>query len=113
MWETAVFALSILAFIFIGLQVKPIMGDLAADDRSAYFVVAAAVLATVIVVRLVWQMSFNAVVRWRDRLFGFNPPRPTLRPTIGSGLVISWSGMRGIVSLAAAMALPADFPFAI
>jgi CPA1 family monovalent cation:H+ antiporter len=34
-----------------------------------------------------------------------------LRPTIGSGLVISWSGMRGIVTLAAAMALPAAFPF--
>jgi CPA1 family monovalent cation:H+ antiporter len=34
-----------------------------------------------------------------------------LRPTIGSGLVISWAGMRGIVSLAAAMALPAAFPY--
>jgi CPA1 family monovalent cation:H+ antiporter len=110
-WETAVFALNILAFIFIGLQVRPIVGGLAAADRTAYLVVAAAVLATVIVVRLVWQMSFNAVVRWRNRLFGFNPPRPTLRPTIGSGLVISWSGMRGIVSLAAAMALPANFPY--
>jgi monovalent cation/hydrogen antiporter len=34
-----------------------------------------------------------------------------LRPTIGSGLIISWSGMRGIVSLAAALALPAGFPY--
>ena len=34
-----------------------------------------------------------------------------LRPTVGSGLVISWAGMRGIVSLAAALALPAAFPF--
>ena len=34
-----------------------------------------------------------------------------LRPTVGSGLVISWAGMRGIVTLAAALALPADFPF--
>jgi CPA1 family monovalent cation:H+ antiporter len=33
-----------------------------------------------------------------------------LRPTVGSGLVISWAGMRGIVTLAAALALPADFP---
>ena len=32
-------------------------------------------------------------------------------PTVGSGLVISWAGMRGIVSLAAAMALPSDFPY--
>jgi CPA1 family monovalent cation:H+ antiporter len=34
-----------------------------------------------------------------------------LRPTFGSGLIISWAGMRGIVSLAAAMALPPAFPF--
>jgi CPA1 family monovalent cation:H+ antiporter len=34
-----------------------------------------------------------------------------LRPTVGSGLVISWSGMRGIVSLAAALALPGTFPY--
>jgi CPA1 family monovalent cation:H+ antiporter len=56
-------------------------------------------------------MSFNAVVRSRDRLVGFHPPRPMLRPTVGSGLVLSWSGMRGIVSLAAAIALPAAFPY--
>jgi CPA1 family monovalent cation:H+ antiporter len=34
-----------------------------------------------------------------------------LRPTVGSGLVISWAGMRGILSLAASLALPPDFPF--
>ena len=34
-----------------------------------------------------------------------------LRPTVGTGLVISWAGMRGIVSLAAAMALPPAFPY--
>ena len=105
-WETAVFALNILAFIFIGLQIRPILESLEAADRGRYFAVAGAVLLTVIVVRLAWHMTFNAVVRWRDRRFGFHPPRPMLRPTVGSGLIISWSGMRGIVSLAAAMALP-------
>jgi len=106
-----VFALNILAFIFIGLQIRPILESLEAADRVRYAAVAGAVLVTVIVVRLVWHMSFNAVVRWRDRRFGFNPPRPMLRPTVGSGLVISWAGMRGIVSLAAALALPSGFPF--
>ena len=110
-WETAVFALNILAFIFIGLQVRPILDSLDAAERGRYFAVAAAVLVTVIVVRLAWHMPFNAVVRWRHRRVGFNPPRPMLRPTIGSGLVISWAGMRGIVSLAAAMALPPAFPY--
>ena len=110
-WETVIFALNILAFIFIGLQIRPILDSLEAPDRSRYFLLAGAVLLTVIVVRVVWHMSFNAVIRWRDRRFGFRPPRPMLRPTVGSGLVISWAGMRGILSLAAALALPSSFPF--
>ena len=109
-WETNVFALTVLAFIFIGLQIRPILENLEAADRLRTIGVAVAVLATVILVRLAWHMSFNAVVRWRHRRYGFHPPRPMLRPSVGSGLVISWSGMRGIVTLAAAMALPAGFP---
>ena len=110
-WETVVFVLNILAFIFIGLQIRPILDSLEPAARGQYFVIAGAVLVTVIVVRLAWHMSFNALVRWRDRRLGFHPPRPMLRPTVGSGLVIAWSGMRGIVTLAAALALPAGFPF--
>jgi monovalent cation/hydrogen antiporter len=110
-WETMVFVLNILAFIFIGLQIRPIFENLDPAMRARYLTVGGAVLVTVIVVRFAWQMPFNALVRWRDRRYGFNPPRPMLRPTIGSGVVISWSGMRGIVTLAAALALPAAVPF--
>ena len=110
-WETVVFVLNILAFIFIGLQVRPILESLDPTDRGRYIAAAGAVLLTVILVRLVWHMSFNSVIRSRQRRSGFHPPRPMLRPTVGSGLVISWAGMRGILSLAAAMALPAEFPY--
>jgi CPA1 family monovalent cation:H+ antiporter len=110
-WETAVFLLNVLAFVFIGLQIRPILSSLDPAARGRYFVVAGAVLLTVIIVRIAWHMSFNAVIRWRDRRFGFHPPRPMLRASVGSGLVISWAGMRGIVTLAAALALPAAFPF--
>jgi Na+/H+ antiporter len=110
-WETVVFVLNILAFVFIGLQIRPILENLQPADRGRYFAVAGAVLLTVILVRMAWHMSFNAVIRWRDRRRGFHPPRPMLRPSVGSGLVISWAGMRGIVTLAAALALPAAFPF--
>lgn len=110
-WRTAVFALNILAFIFIGLQIRPILASLAATDRTEYVGVAGAVLVAVILVRIGWHMAFNAVVRWRHRRVGFHPPRPLLRPTVGTGVIISWSGMRGIVTLAAAMALPAGFPY--
>jgi monovalent cation/hydrogen antiporter len=110
-WETIVFALNVLAFIFIGLQIRPILESLEVADRGTYVAVAGAVLLTVIVVRLAWHMSFNAVIRWRHRQVGFHPPRPMLRPTLASGLIISWAGMRGIVSLAAALALPSGFPY--
>jgi monovalent cation/hydrogen antiporter len=109
-WATVIFALNIFAFIFIGLQIRPILVELAPAAREQYLLVAAAVLATVIGVRIAWHMGFNAVLRWQHRRFGFHPPRPMLRPTVGSGLVISWAGMRGIVTLAAALALPAGFP---
>ncbi len=110
-WDTVVFVLNILAFIFIGLQLRPILESLEPSVRGRYFAVAGAVLLTVIVVRLAWHMSFNGVVRWRQNRRGFNPPRPMLRPSVGSGLIISWAGMRGMVTLAAATALPPSFPF--
>jgi CPA1 family monovalent cation:H+ antiporter len=110
-WETVVFVMNILAFVFIGLQIRPIFASLEPAMRGRYFAVAGVVLVTVILVRIAWHMSFNWVIRWRDRRHGFNPPRPMLRPTVGSGLIISWAGMRGIVSLAAALALPSGFPY--
>jgi len=110
-WDTVVFALNVLAFIFIGLQIRPILESLEPAARGPYFAVAASVLITVIAVRFAWHMSYNAVVRWRDRRHGFHPPRPMLRPSVGTGLVISWAGMRGIVTLAAALALPEGFPY--
>jgi hypothetical protein len=61
-WEPVVFALNILAFIFIGLQIRPILESLEAAKRGEYFVVAGAVLLTVILVRPAWHMFFNAIV---------------------------------------------------
>jgi NhaP-type Na+/H+ or K+/H+ antiporter len=83
-WETVVFALNILAFIFIGLQIRPILESLEPADLGRYFAVAGAVLLTVIIVRLGWHMSFNALLRWRNRQFGFHPPRPMLRRPSGA-----------------------------
>ncbi len=110
-WETAVFVLNVLAFVFIGLQIRPILESLEPAVRTRYGLVALAVLITVMVIRIVWVMSYNAVIRWRVRRFGFHPPRPMLPPTVRGGLIISWCGMRGVVSLAAAMALPPEFPY--
>jgi CPA1 family monovalent cation:H+ antiporter len=55
-------------------------------------------------------MTYTTVVRWKIRRYGLHQPRPMLRPSLRGGLIISWCGMRGIVTLAAALALPASFP---
>src|SRR5438128_1410311 len=98
------------------LQVRPILSGLEPATRALYLQVAGAVVLTVIVVRIAWVMTHNALARWRIHRVGFHPPRPTQRPTVRGGLVISWAGMRGIVTLAAALALPTyttggPFPF--
>jgi CPA1 family monovalent cation:H+ antiporter len=104
-WESVVFALTILAFIFIGLQIRPILESLEPQQRRQYFTVAAAVLATAIVVRIAWQLLVTAVVRLVR-----SSQRPRVEATFGGGLLIGWSGMRGIVTLAAALGLPERFP---
>ncbi|MFX1678628.1 sodium:proton antiporter [Mitsuaria sp. CC2] len=109
-WATVVFALNLLAFIFIGLQLRPILIELPQTTRDQYLSVAAAVLATVIAVRIVWHMTFNQLLQFLGGRHSLRAARLMLRPTVGSGLVISWAGMRGVVTLAAALALPATFP---
>src|SRR4051794_4141966 len=54
-WETVVFALNILAFIFIGFQIRPILESLDPAQRLEYLRVAGAIVVTVIVVRIAWQ----------------------------------------------------------
>ena len=110
-WDTVVFVLNVMAFVLIGMQLRPILANLPEGLRLHYFAVAGAVLLTVIVVRIVWVMSYNTGIRMHIARYGFHPRRPMMPPTAQSGLVVSWCGMRGIVTLAAAFALPEDFPY--
>jgi monovalent cation/hydrogen antiporter len=114
-WDTAVFVLNVLAFVLIGLQIRPILESLDPAVRLRYFYVGITVLITVIVVRFAWVMAYNVVYRWHVRRYGFNPPRPMLPPTFRGAVVVGWCGMRGIVTLAAALALPSaggeQFPY--
>jgi Na+/H+ antiporter len=110
-WDTVVFVLNVLAFVLIGLQIRPIFERLSPLQRTADVGFAAVVLATVIGARAAWVMTYNTLVRWKIRRFGVRErERPLMRPTVRGGLIISWCGMRGIVTLAAALALPAAFP---
>jgi CPA1 family monovalent cation:H+ antiporter len=98
-WEVAVFILNALAFILVGLQLKPIVAQLRGAQLLEYAAVAGAVCAAVIAARMVWVMGTNLV----------RGPRTSQGRR--SALVVAWCGMRGTVTLAAALALPADFPY--
>ena len=114
-WEVAVFTLNVLAFVLIGLQLRGVLARLGPDWRTGALC-AAVVCAAVILVRLAWVMTLNTAMRWSIRRFSVRQRRPMMLPTPASGLLVGWCGMRGIVTLATALALPdgppgTGFPF--
>lgn len=109
-WETAVYVLNVLAFVIMGLQARHIVERLARDDLVHAFWFSGAVLATVIGVRLAYVMLYNTLVREKNRRFGAGVRPGLTPPTAGGGLLVSWCGMRGLVTLATAFALPQGFP---
>jgi monovalent cation/hydrogen antiporter len=110
-WEVIVFVLNILIFIFVGLQLKPLLQRLNPAEWAHYLLIGGTVCATAILVRIAWVMFYNTVVRWKNRHFGVHLPHRLSPPTVQSGIMVSWCGMRGIVTLAAALALPDTFPY--
>jgi CPA1 family monovalent cation:H+ antiporter len=105
-WETVVFVLNVLAFILIGLQVRPILATLDPAQRVAYLRVALAVLFVVVAVRAGWIATYIQAALWKAKRFGGGRwPGPT-PPTWKGAAIVIWCGMRGIVTLAAAYALP-------
>ena len=104
-WDVVVFVLNVLAFVLIGLQLRGILSRVDGSEFDTYLLCAGAVCAAVVLIRFIW-MPYNWFVRWRIRRYGAHLPRPMSLPTVGTGLLISWCGMRGIVTLAAALALP-------
>ncbi|MBI3513325.1 MAG: Na+/H+ antiporter [Proteobacteria bacterium] len=101
-WTTLVFLLNGLAFILIGLQLPFILREIADEPPVMLAVAALSVIGAVILVRIVWILGSSA-------LTGVVAPRLCARkplPRWEQLTVLSWAGMRGIVSLAAALALP-------
>jgi len=89
-WEVAVLVLNVLAFVLIGLQLRGIVSRVHDHEWSTFAWCAAAVCATVILVRIAWLMVHGKGSQ--------------------GAILASWCGMRGIVTLAAALALPPGFP---
>ena len=107
-WETVVFVLNAFAFVLIGMQLQPIWERLEAGGaRTDAIGTAAVVLLVTIAARFAWVMGYGALRRYRRDRPG-EKPRP--KPTVRGGIVVSWAGMRGIVTLAAAFAIPETLP---
>jgi CPA1 family monovalent cation:H+ antiporter len=105
-WEVVVFVLNVLAFILIGLQLKPILERLSRAELIAYLATGASVTAAVIVVRILWVMGYAGIGGWLPARVGGYLSRPPRFVSLAAATVIAWCGMRGIVTLAAALALP-------
>ena len=101
-WQSLEFLLQGLLFLLVGLQLTNLVEGIE-DARLVALASDAVVIALVVIgVRLVWMMVVPAVSHLRIVSREPTPPRERL--------VLGWSGMRGAVSLAAALAIPADAP---
>jgi CPA1 family monovalent cation:H+ antiporter len=101
-WDLLVFVLNGLIFILIGLQLASIRQAGPSTPWTNLLAHGAAISATAIVVRLLWVPLVAGLSPLLGAGVRAGDPRPQWRVVV----VVGWAGMRGIVSLAAALALP-------
>jgi monovalent cation/hydrogen antiporter len=105
-WETITFLLNGFVFIVIGLQLPRILHAWNRESLSGLFTSAVVICATVILVRFAWVIPGTYLSRLLRS-------KQQLRDRIRSWqhvAIVGWAGMRGVVSLAAAFALPLALP---
>ena len=112
-WETVVFVLNVLAFILIGMQIRPIWSRLDDDGALALLRNRGAAFSS----PSSWRASPGSrsyrISLWlvRSPWIGLRDGQSLAMPSFKSGIVVAWCGMRGIVTLATAFALPENFPY--
>ena len=105
-WETISFLLNGFVFIVIGLQLRGILHEL--QDASLGKAIAGALLisSAVVFVRIAWVFAATYIPRFLFKPIRQRSPYPGWRNVA----IQAWSGMRGVISLAAAFALPFTLP---
>jgi Na+/H+ antiporter len=106
-WEILTFLLNALLFVLIGLQLPLILEGLSGEPAGELLWWCVVISLVVIVTRLLWSQTLVFVIRAIDR----RPELISRRSTWQSRMNNGWSGMRGSVSLAAALALHSNFPY--
>jgi NhaP-type Na+/H+ or K+/H+ antiporter len=104
-WGVAVFVLNVVAFLLMGMQAHAIVGGMTPERLREAAGVAAMVVAGVVGTRMVWVLIYNRLAARFAWLRGDAEPA-----SFAQGVVIGWCGMRGLVTMATAFALPSDFP---
>jgi CPA1 family monovalent cation:H+ antiporter len=100
-WDLLLFALNGVIFILIGLSLRALADDVSHQELATLVVQGLLIAAVAIVTRLVWVPMAAVVPRLVPAVRARDP-----MPSRGALLLIGWTGLRGIVSLAAALALP-------
>lgn len=103
-WKMVIFVVNGLAFLLIGLQLPAVVADAEGYELGELLGMAALVCATVILVRIAWVYPATYLPRWLIPTVARRDPAPPFR----APLILAWGGMRGAVSLAAALALPLE-----
>ena len=101
-WEILTFLLNVLLFGLVGLQLRPILDSLAHRGTSTLIADASAIVLAVIAVRVLGVFAVTYVPRVLSRRVRERDPYPPWTyPAF-----ISWNGMRGAVTIAAALLVP-------
>jgi monovalent cation/hydrogen antiporter len=103
-WEILQFLLNAVLFLLVGLQLPSILDGISGRPWTQLLGWGLLVSAIVVVVRLAWQFTVPYLIRALDR----RPTQIERRTSARERLVVGWAGMRGSVSLAAALALPLE-----
>ncbi len=101
-WEILAFVINALLFALVGLQLRHIIDELTAISTVKLWTYALLATGTVILTRIAWVPIGTYLPRWLFARIRERDPYPP----IAYPLVVSWAGMRGAVSLAAALAIP-------
>jgi CPA1 family monovalent cation:H+ antiporter len=105
-WNTVIFLLNGIVFILIGLQLPSIISGTVGYAVSSLMGYGALVSGAVILGRIIWVYPGAYLPRWLSRKVREREKMTTVRNVT----IVAWTGMRGVVSLAAALALPLSLP---
>jgi monovalent cation/hydrogen antiporter len=101
-WDTMIFILNGIIFIFIGLQLPMILENIQDHSLSTLLLYGTLISVVTVIARILWVYPGAYLPRWLSKGIREREPQTNIR----SVTLVAWSGMRGIVSLAAALALP-------